>query len=276
MRIGRLFAWLRGKPDVKPLPEALWRETLASQPCLDRLAADEKRRLRQLTEAFLAEKQFASAGGIDLSDAICTSIAAQGCLLILNLGLESYRDWVGIIVYPDEFVIPRRVEDEFGVVHEYDDVASGEAWEGGPLLVSWRDALMAGDGYNVVIHEFAHKLDMLNGEADGIPPLPAGLSRREWESTLLAAYDDFCARVDAAEEREEASADDDAALEIAGLDSYAAENTGEFFAVMSETFFEAPDVLRSEYPAFYTLLSRFYKQDPAARSGSLAGRTTDN
>jgi hypothetical protein len=277
MRIGRLFAWLRGKPDVKPLPEALWRETLASLPCLDRLATEEKRRLRQLTEAFLAEKQFASAGGIDLSDAICTSIAAQACLLILNLGLESYREWVGIIVYPDEFVIPRRVEDEFGVVHEYDDVASGEAWEGGPLLVSWRDALMAGDGYNVVIHEFAHKLDMQNGEADGIPPLPAGLSRREWESTLLAAYDDFCARVDAAEERrEEANADDDTALEIAGLDSYAAENPGEFFAVMSETFFEAPDILRSEYPAFYALLSQFYKQDPTARSDSFAGRATDN
>jgi hypothetical protein len=271
MHIGKFFAWLRGKPGVKPLPEALWRETLASLPCLDRLTADEKLRLRRLTEDFLAEKQFASAGGIDLSDAICTSIAAQGCLLILNLGLESYRDWVGIIVYPDEFVIPRRVEDEFGVVHEYDDVASGEAWEGGPLLVSWRDALMAGDGYNVVIHEFAHKLDMQNGEADGIPPLPAGISRRVWESTLLAVYDDFCARVDAAED-----GDDDAALEIGGMDSYAAESTGEFFAVMSETFFEAPDILLSEYPAFYALLSRFYKQDPAARSDSLAGRTTDN
>jgi Mlc titration factor MtfA (ptsG expression regulator) len=194
---------------------------------------------------------------------MCASIAVQGCLPILNLGLGCYRDWVGIVVYPDEFVIPRIVEDEFGVVHEYDDVASGEAWEGGPLLVSWRDAQMAGDGYNVVIHEFAHKLDMLNGEADGVPPLPADIPRREWENALLAAYDDFCARVDTAEAHgwpfEEALA----------IDPYASENPGEFFAVLSEIFFETPDILYREYPALYELFSRFYRQDPLKRESSI-------
>ena len=254
MAIGKLINWLRGTREATPLPEALWQETLAGLPFLDRLSDEEKARLRKLSEDFLAEKEFTSAGGLELTDAMCVSIAVQGCLPILNLGLQSYRDWVGIIVYPDEFIIPRSVEDEFGVVHEYDDVASGEAWEGGPLLISWRDAQMAGEGYNVVIHEFAHKLDMLNGEADGIPPLPPGLSRKEWEETLLAAYEDFCALVEQAEER---------SMETL-LDPYAAESPGEFFAVMSETFFETPEILREEYPALYAQLARFYRQDPAA------------
>ncbi len=240
-----------------PLPDVLWQQTLASLPFVERLDDEEKTRLRKLTEAFLAEKEFTSAGGLELTDAVCVSIATQGCLPILNLGLESYRDWVGIIVYPDEFIIPQVVEDEFGVVHEYDDIASGEAWDGGPLLISWHDAQMAGAGYNVVIHEFAHKLDMLNGEANGIPPLPASVSRKEWETTLIAAYEDFCALVDEAAERDEGTL----------FDPYAAESPGEFFAVMSETFFETPDILCEEYPELYAQMSRFYRQDPAARGG---------
>lgn len=257
MAIGKLIDWLRGTAKAKPLPEALWQQTLASLPFFQRLDDDEKARLRKLTEAFLAEKEFTSAGGLELTDALCVSIAAQGCLPILNLGLESYRDWVGIIVYPDEFIIPRVVEDEFGVVHEYDDIASGEAWDGGPLLISWHDAQMAGSGYNVVIHEFAHKLDMLNGEANGIPPLPASVPLQEWEATLLAAYEDFCALVDVVAESGEETV----------LDPYGAESPGEFFAVISETFFETPEILSKEYPALYTLMSRFYHQDPAVRRG---------
>jgi Mlc titration factor MtfA (ptsG expression regulator) len=137
----------------------------------------EKTHLKILVEPFLAEKEFSTAGGLQLSDEICVAIAAQGCLPILNLGLAAYRDWVGIVVYPNEFVVPRQFEDEDGVVHEYDDVLSGEAWEGGPLIISWHDVQMAGEGYNVVIHEFAHKLDMLNGEADGMPALHSGITR---------------------------------------------------------------------------------------------------
>lgn len=253
--IDKLFDWLRGSQTAVTLPDDLWRDTIAGLPFLASLSDEENNRLRALCEGFLAGKEFSTAGGLELTDAMCVSIAAQGCLPILNLGLDYYRGWVGIVVYPDEFVIPRSVEDEFGVVHEYTDIASGEAWEGGPLLISWRDAQMAGDGYNVVIHEFVHKLDMLNGPPDGIPPLPAGLSRQLWEDTLLAAYDDFCALVDEAE-----ALDQDTLL-----DPYAAENPGEFFAVMSETFFEAPQILREEYPALYENLSAFYQQDPATR-----------
>jgi Mlc titration factor MtfA (ptsG expression regulator) len=254
--LGRMRVWLGGAARRSTLPEALWRETLESLPFLASLDAEEASRLKGLAECFLAEKEFTAAGGFELTDAMRVSIAAQGCLPILNLGLGYYRDWIGIVVYPDEFVVPRTVEDEFGVVHEYDDVASGEAWEGGPLLVSWRDAQMAGDGYNVVIHEFAHKLDMRNGEADGIPPLPAGIPRREWEEALLVAFDDFCTRVDSA------GADEDALA----IDPYASESPGEFFAVLSETFFETPDVLHRDYPALYGLFRRFYRQDPLKRN----------
>ena len=253
MALRKLINWLRGRQEATRIPEELWQQTLASQPFLERLSADEIARLKQLCEAFLAEKEFSSAGGLELTDAICVSIAVQGCLPILNLGLSCYRGWVGIVVYPGEFVIPRVIEDEFGVVHEFDDIASGEAWEGGPVLISWDDAQMAGSGYNVVIHEFAHKLDMLNGDADGLPPLPSGLTAQRWEETLLAAYEDFCQRVDEAEQRGEETR----------LDPYAAENPAEFFAVMSETFFEMPELLKEEYPELYALFCRFYRKAPA-------------
>ena len=179
-----------------PIPDSLWAAIVDSLPFLDVLAVDEKKALKSLAEDFLAEKEFTAAGGLELNDEICASIAAQGCLPILKLGLSAYRDWVGIVVYPDEFVVRRRIEDESGVVHEYDDVLSGEAWEGGPLIISWHDVQMAGDGYNVVIHEFAHKLDMLNGEADGMPALHSGIAAAEWEDIFFTAYDDFCQRVD--------------------------------------------------------------------------------
>jgi Mlc titration factor MtfA (ptsG expression regulator) len=258
--LGRMRGWMHSTPPRTTLPEDLWRKTVDSLPFLVSLNAEELTRLKELAESFLAGKEFTAAGGLELTDAMCASIAVQGCLPILNLGLGCYRDWIGIVVYPDEFVIPRTVEDDFGVVHEYDDIASGEAWEGGPLLISWRDAQMAGDGYNVVIHEFAHKLDMLNGEADGVPPLPADIPRQEWEKVLFAAYENFCARVDAIGNPGEPFG------EPLAIDPYASENPEEFFAVLSETFFETPDILCREYPALYGLFSRFYRQDPLKRT----------
>lgn len=250
--ISGLFSRLFGKPEAPAIPDALWQTTLAQYPFLERLEDADRQRLRELTQRFLAEKEFSATGGLELNDAMCLTIAVQGCLPILNLGLEWYQGWLGIIVYPDEFVIPRSIEDEDGIVHEYDEVASGEAWGGGPLLISWRDVQMAGAGYNVVIHEFAHKLDMASGEADGIPPLPPGISRDRWECTLHAAYDDFNEKLDAA----------DLAGEETEFDPYAAENPAEFFAVMSEGFFEIPHRLKAEYPDLYSLLASFYRFDP--------------
>lgn len=248
-----LFDWFR-RGKVSAIPDPLWASTIAALPFLARLSDDEQRRLKALTENFLAEKEFTTAGGLQLSDEICVAIAAQGCLPILNLGLAAYRDWVGIVVYPNEFVVPRQLADDSGVVHEYDDVLSGEAWQGGPLLVSWHDVQMAGGGYNVVIHEFAHKLDMLNGEADGMPALHSGIGEAEWHQVFTAAYDDFCRRVDRDEETI--------------IDPYASEEPAEFFAVLSEGFFELPEVIHDEYPALYDLLCRYYRQDPLTRGVS--------
>lgn len=244
-----LFDWWRRRP--APIPEALWQRTLASLPFFATLTVDQQKRLKTLAERFLAEKEFTAAGGLELNDEICVAIAAQGCLPILELGLGAYGDWVGIVVYPDEFVVQREIADADGVVHEFADVLAGEAWEGGPLLVSWRDVQMAGGDYNVVIHEFAHKLDMLNGEVDGIPALHSTLTVDRWESVFFAAYDDFCARVDSGEETI--------------IDPYASEAPEEFFAVLSECFFGIPDVVDAEYPALYALLREYFRQDPLAR-----------
>lgn len=250
-----LFDWLSSRPKAAIDPQR-WATTVAGLPFLANLAVDEENALKNLVEEFLVGKEFTAAGGLELSDEICISIAAQGCLPILNLGIKAYHEWVGVIVYPDEFVVARQIEDENGVIHEYDDVLSGEAWEGGPLIISWRDVQMAGRGYNVVIHEFAHKLDMLNGEADGMPALHSDLREDEWISVFSAAYDHFCQRVDGGEETR--------------IDPYASDDPAEFFAVFSEAFFELPDVVNEEYPALYQLLKRYYRQDPLSRSTNAA------
>lgn len=249
-----LFRWLSGKSLPVPIDESVWQQTIDAFPFLACLSPEEQHRLKSLVQDFLAEKEFSAAGGLELTEAMCIAIAAQGCLPVLELGLAAYRGWVGIIVYPDEFVVSRQFEDENGVVHEFDDVISGEAWPGGPLIVSWHDARMAGQGYNVVIHEFAHKLDMQNGDIDGMPRLHSGLRREEWERVLLSAYTDFCRRVDQGEETR--------------IDPYACEHLSEFFAVLTESFFEIPEVVQQEYPDLYQLFCRYFLQDPAGRKRS--------
>jgi len=249
--IGRLAAWWRRRRAERlSIPDAAWDVAESGLPFLGHLSADERRRLRQLAREFIADKQWSGAQGLRVTPHMQLAIALQACLPILNLGLDWYRGWVGIVVYPGDFVIPRRVIDEDGVVHEYDDDVMGEAWYGGPVLLSWFDRPQDADGINVVIHEFAHKLDMRNGEADGLPPLHAGMSRRRWVEAMDAAFRDFQQRVDAGEET--------------ALDPYGAELPTEFFAVASETFFEQPQVLLDDYPEVYEQLRLFYRQDPAA------------
>lgn len=227
-----------------------WERVEAALPFLDRLTAADRVRLRDMAREFVAAKQWSGAHGLALDGDMQLSIALQACLPVLNLGLDWYRGWVGIVVYPGDFVIPRQTVDEAGVVHEYDDEVLGEAWEGGPVLLSWFDAgNEAPEGVNVVIHEFAHKLDMSNGAVDGLPALPGDMSRDDWMAAFNPAYEDFCHRIDADEETR--------------LDPYAAEHPAEFFAVMAEAFFESPEVLRAEYPAVYHQLARFFRQFPA-------------
>jgi hypothetical protein len=254
--IGKLKDWLKQKAlDRVQVSDAQWHEAEARLPFLVHLNADERKCLREMAREFLADKEWSAAGDLVLTPEIQLSIALQACLPVLNLGLDHYRGWVGIVVYPGDFVIQRQIMDEDGVVHEYDDAVLGEAWEGGPVIVSWFDHPEDADGVNVVIHEFAHKLDMGNGTVDGFPRLPADMSRHAWAAAFEPAYKDFCARVDSGEDT--------------FLDPYAVEHPAEFFAVMSEAFFETPDVLSEEYPAVYEQLRRFYRQDPLRRPASV-------
>jgi Mlc titration factor MtfA (ptsG expression regulator) len=252
--IRKLSRWWRQRQAVRlDIPAPLWEEVEAGLPFLGHLDTGERGHLRQLARGFIAEKQWSGAQGLQLTPRIQVAIALQACLPVLHLGLDWYAGWVGIVVYPGDFVIPRRMIDEDGVVHEYDDEVMGEAWYGGPVLISWFDQAEDADGINVVIHEFAHKLDMKSGDADGVPPLHAGMSRRRWINVMEAAFSDFQQRVDAGEDT--------------ALDPYGAEMPSEFFAVTSEAFFETPALLRSEYPEVYAQLRDFYRQDPLRRPG---------
>jgi hypothetical protein len=237
------------------LDERAWRLALQRLPFAQGLSAEERKRLQELAILFLHDKRFSTAHGLQLTDAMRLHVAIQACILILNLGIEFYRGWREIIVYPAEFVPRHEYTDEIGVVHQGDEAYAGEAWLHGPVILSWADVAETEypDGVNVVIHEFAHKLDMLNGSANGYPPLHRGMSRQVWVEAFRAAYDDFCMRVD----RDENTV----------IDPYASESPAEFFAVMSETFFELPDVVQAEYPGVYQQLLQFYRQDPRTRVG---------
>jgi Mlc titration factor MtfA (ptsG expression regulator) len=241
------------------IDDALWRRVLARLPFLAGLSGEELERLRELAILFLHEKEMSGAGGLELTDDIRLEIALQACLPVLNLGLDVYDGWVGIVVYPTEFRVRRQELDEDGVMHEWDDELSGEAWPGGPVLLSWEDVELGkappadgGEaGYNVIIHEFAHKIDMLKGEADGYPKPHADMDPAAWARALESAYARFVGMVD----REKETL----------LDPYAAEHPAEFFAVASETFFTDPHALKKEFPGLYDQFTAFYRQDPARR-----------
>jgi hypothetical protein len=236
-----------------PLDTALWQATLARLPFLRGLTDGERDRLRDTVILFLHGKTIHGAAGLQVDAGMQLLIAAQACILILNLDIDYYRGWVEVIVYPDEFVPTLEYTDEAGVVHTEHEARTGEAWLNGPVILSWADVAPVPDsgGVNVVIHEFAHKLDMLNGDANGYPPLHGDMSRKAWTVAFAAAYGDFCRRVDAGEE--------------VAIDPYAAESPGEFFAVISEAFFETPHAVTAIYPEVYAQLKVFYRQDPAAR-----------
>ena len=257
-----LKAWRRRRTLARhAVDPALWERVTSALEFLDGMPAEDLARLYALVVEFLAQKQMHGAAEFELSDEVRLSIAVQACLPILNLGLEHYAGWVGIVVYPGEFRVRREELDEDGVLHEWHDELSGEAWQGGPVVLSWEDVDTGEAGYNVVIHEFAHKLDMLSGDADGYPPAPAGVDAREWHTTLERAFDRFCDEVERADRATPAHRD---TFEF-DFDSYAAEHPAEFFAVMSEAFFTEPRHLRERYPELYAALGAFYRQDPAAR-----------
>jgi len=177
---------------------------------------------------------------------------------VLRLGLDRYDGFVGIVVHPGQVVARREVADDDGIVHQYDEVLAGEAMEGGPVMLSWQDVRVAGrsaaQGYNVVIHEFAHVLDMADGLADGVPLLPADIPPAAWRGLLLQEHAAFVQRL----ERDEDTV----------LDPYGAQGGDEFFAVASEAFFVHPRAMQHEHPDLYGMFMRYYRQDPAAETAA--------
>jgi Mlc titration factor MtfA (ptsG expression regulator) len=251
-------------------PDKDWDEALAPFRFFDRLSGEERRRLRELVSLFCAEKEFAGAGGFEVTLRVQLTIAAQACLPILNLDLAFYRDWRSIVVYGGEALkVRREVTDEAGVVHEYEDEIVGEAGVGGPLVLAWQSVMEELPGEepvcNAVIHEFAHRVDGLSGETNGAPPLTrkfhAGMTRAGWQATMRHAYDEFCAEVGRWEARGERE------HEMPLIDPYAAEDAGEFFAVVSEVFFVRPAELHGRFPELYKLLARYYRQEPLGSEG---------
>lgn len=257
--MGLIRSWRRRRVLARArLAPALWQRVIAGLPFLRGLSTEELARLRELATLFLAEKEMHGAQGLELSDEVRLSIAVQACLPVLNLGLDWYEGWVGVIIYPGEFRVRKEEMDEHGVVHTIDEGLSGEAWPGGPVVLSWQDAGTSETGYNVVIHEFAHKLHMLHGDDEGFPVPQPGMDAAAWHDALEQAYARFCATVDSGEPTI--------------IDEYAAEHPAEFFAVMSETFFTDSAILARDYRDLYAQLAQFYRQDPAGVLLSSGGK----
>jgi len=258
-----LTRWLRGLRAAPAIPDGAWRSALARYPFLaDRSPADLER-LRRMAAEFLRDKRFHGAHGFTITDEVALAVAAQAVLPVLHLpgGLDWYDDFVGVVVHRSEVVATRQVTDEAGVVHEYDEVVAGEAMQHGPVMLSWQDVLASSithdEGYNVVIHEFAHKIDMRDGLADGCPPLPPGFlgtrgaraARAAWDEAMQPAYDGLREQVIMAERF---------GGEEPWLDPYAAQSITEFFAVSCEAYFVTRLRFAQEYPGLLRLFDAFF------------------
>ena len=255
----RLLGWLpqamrpAGARGVA-IPDALWQRTMQDFAFLPAEPPALARRLRTMSAEFLADKEFFGAHGLLVTNEMAVAIAAQACLPVLHLGLHWYDDFKGIVVHPGAMLARREVTDAAGVVHRYTEELSGEAMEMGPVTLSWADVAAAGEaapeGYNVVIHEFVHKLDMRNGQADGCPPLPTRALREQWQTTMQESYARFCTQVTMA---------DRFGAQAPWLDAYAASAPAEFFAVASEAYFVNPGRFAENFPELVPLLNAFFK-----------------
>ena len=270
----RLGHWLQGRRRAREIPPALWQHTVGRYTFLARQTPAAQERLRALAQQFLDEKEFQGAGGLQVTDAMAVAIAAQACLPLLHIEarpdalrrpgsspLVWYRGFVGVVVHPGDVVARRESVDDAGVVHHYDEVIAGEAMDDGPVMLSWAAVDDAGataeDGYNLVVHEFAHKIDMADGAADGCPPLHAGFmgarsapqARAQWRATWTPVYADFREKVIIAERF---------GGEPTWLDPYGAQSLDEFFAVACEAYFVNRERFGLDFAALLAPLDAFF------------------
>lgn len=264
-----LTAWWHRWGAAPQIPEDLWRATLQTHAFLLQLTPSELTQLRALCALFLQRKQFTGAHGLAITDAMALSVAAQACVLLIHWGtpaqaLRWYDDFVSIVLHPADMRAQRSAVDAAGVVHHYQETLMGEAMERGPVTLSWaaidpEAQAQRGASTNVVIHEFAHKLDMGNGGANGCPPLPAGFmglhsarqAQQLWASTWQAAYQDFCEALAAHTRFGQAAP---------WLDPYAATDPAEFFAVACEAYWVAPQAFAQALPTLLPLLDALFQR----------------
>lgn len=238
----------------RPFPST-WQTILVENvPYFASMSADDQDKLRDLIQIFLEEKRFEGCGGLEIDDEIRVTVAAQACILILRQDSDIYPELEAILVYPSTYVDRRPRTVEGGIVVEEPEVRLGESWSRGVVVLAW-DAVVRGaadmrDGKNVVFHEFAHQLDTEDGAADGAPVLERRAAYGPWARVLGVAYEGLVR--------------DDEEGNKTLLDTYGAKNPAEFFAVVTECFFERPRALRARHPALYEQMREFYQQDPAA------------
>ncbi len=248
-----MFGWLRKRRAPRAIPDALWQQAMARHPFIASRPAEQLARLRELSARFLDTKEFHGAQGFEVTDTVALAITVQAVLPVLHLGLDWYDDFVGIVVHADEVVARRTLTDETGVVHHYDEVLAGEAMEAGPVMLNWHDVDDAGasaeTGYNVVIHEFVHKIDMRDGQADGCPPLPSRGARRHWLSLMQTEYERF---------REQTIIAERFGGDPPWLDAYGATSIDEFFAVACEAYFVNRAKFERQFAALTTLFDDFF------------------
>jgi len=244
----KFFRRLRPALDIDP---HTWSTARCATPWIQALDPVRQARLQSLTARLLHDKTITPVAGLVLDDAQRVQLAALCCLPLLEFGAEGLHGWSQLIVYPDAFRAQRSHIDAAGVMHEWDDALIGEAWESGPVILSWADVLSdcasPREGFCVAVHEIAHKIDALDGALDGTPPLPRDW-QREWARDFQSAYDAFCRAVDAGD--------------VIKIDSYAAESPEEFFAVCSEYHFSLPALLDAAMPTVAAHLQRFYGPSP--------------
>lgn len=233
----------------RPIPDTTWQAACRTLPWLRSMDGQDLASLRDMATWFLDEKRFYGAADLAVDREMALAVAVQACIPVLHIGFHALDRWTSVILYPGEFRTRHHHEDEYGLVTESDEELAGEAWQGGPLVLSWTDVAAAvenpDDGENVVFHEIAHKLDMLNGDANGHPPLHPGMDARAWASDMQEAFDALNAALDRDEETD--------------IDPYAATDPAEFFAVASEYYFEAPKTLERAMPLVFSHLRDFYR-----------------
>ncbi|HPD56666.1 MAG TPA: zinc-dependent peptidase [Smithellaceae bacterium] len=241
---------------------AAWKEIIRRNVAHYKLLDEKERaRLQKLVQILIAEKNWEGAGGLTMNDEIRVTIATQACLLILNMPHNYYRNVETVIVYPSEIVPPQRKPGFFEtILHPLEPAypIAGQAFRQGPLILAWEEVLRGGRhpgfGYNVVYHEFAHKLDMLDGAADGTPPLFARAAYREWIKVFSRQYLQLRSDLEKGKPT--------------FLDDYGATDEAEFFAVATEHFFDQPVLMEKHAPEIYRMLKEYYRQDPAKRAAA--------